>query len=336
MLKTGIMIATGFGAATCLILGATSAESQTILKFNSPAPPPSYLHKGVFEPWAQAIEKDAGGSIKIQMSYGGQLGNVAVAYDRLIDGVSDFAFILTGITGGRFKQQDVAALPFETRNSLEAALGLWGAYEKGVTADEYKQVKLLATWAFPNAAIHSQKPVNTIADLKGARLAINNAIIGGVAIALGASPVTLRPDDVYQALSRGTVDASIMPFTGMYTYKIYEVSKSHLDAPLGADAAAVIMNKQKFESLTAQARAAIEKHSGREFSRTLGIATQTQWQIGHNTVKERLTSLSPDEEARWKSAMTPITQKWAETTPDGQKVLETFRAEVRAVRTAKP
>ncbi len=329
MLKSGAL------TALCLTLTASPAAAQTVLKFNSPAPPPSYLHKGVFEPWAAAVEADSGGAVKIQMFYGGQLGNVAVAYDRVMDGVADIAFILTGITGGRFKQQDVAALPFETRNSLEAALGLWGAYEKGVTADEYKQVKLIATWAFPNAAIHSQKPVNSVADLKGARLSINNAIIGGVAVALGATPVTLRPDEVYQALNRGTVDASIMPFTGMYTYKLYEVSKVHLDVPLGADAAALIMNKQKYESLPAQARAAIDKHSGREFSRKLGLATQAQWQVGHDTVKERLTRLSPEEEARWKAILAPIAQKWAESAPDGVKVLEAFRAEVEAVRNGK-
>ncbi len=96
------------------------------------------------------------------------------------------------------------------------------------------------------------------------------------------------------------------------------------------------MNKQKYDGLPAQARAAIDKHSGQEFSRKFGIATQAQWQVGHDAVKERLTRLSPDEEARWKAAMAPMTQKWPETAPNGQKVLEAFRAEVQAVRATKP
>ncbi len=319
-------------ATMCLAFAAVPATAQTVLKLNSPAPPPSYLHKGVFEPWAAAVMADAGGTLKIEMSYGGQLGNWSVAYDRMIDGVSDIAFILTGLTGGRFKQEDVASLPFETRDSNEAAIGLWKIFEKGITADEFKQVKLLGTVAFPNAAIHSMKPINQLSDLKGNKYAVGNAILGGVVVALGATPVSLRPDEVYQAMSRGTVDGAVMPFTGMYTFKLHEVGKSHLDVPLGADAAALVMNKQSYDKLPPQARAAIDKHSGLSLTEKLGIATQGQWQVGYDTVKDRLTKLSPDEEKKWQAALAPIAQKWAEGAPNGLKVLEAFRAEVQALR----
>lgn len=329
------MLKASIGAALGLALISVAAQAQTVLKLNSPAPPPSYLHKGVFEPWAAAVEADAGGTIKFQMSYGGQLGNFGVAYDRMIDGVSDIAFILTGLTGGRFKQQDVAALPFETQNSNEAAVALWKLYEKGVTADEFKQVKLLGTWAFPNAAIHAMKPIATLADLKGNKFSVGNAILGSVIVALGSTPVSLRPDETYQALSRGTVEGAVMPFTGMYTFKLHEVAKSHLDVPLGADAAALVMNRQKYESLPPQARAAIDKHSGLLLTQKLGAATQEQWDLGYKTVKEKLNRLSPEEEKKWQAALAPIAQKWAEGAPNGAKVLEAFRAEVRALRAGK-
>jgi TRAP-type C4-dicarboxylate transport system substrate-binding protein len=311
---------------------AGPAAAQTVLKFNSPAPPPSYLHKGVFEPWAAAVMADAGGTLKIEMSYGGQLGNWSVAYDRMVDGVSDISFILTGLTGGRFKQQDVASLPFETRDSNEAAVGLWKLFEKGVTADEFKQVKLLGTVAFPNAAIHTMKPIAQLSDLKGNKYSVGNAILGSVIVALGATPVSLRPDETYQALSRGTVEGAVMPFTGMYTYKLHETAKSHLDVPLGADAAAMIMNKQAYDKLPPQARAAIDKHSGLALTEKLGQATQAQWQVGYDTVKDRLVTLSADEEKKWQAALAPLAQKWAEGAPNGARVLEAFRMQVQALR----
>ena len=319
-------------AAVCLAFAAAPAAAQTVIKLNSPAPPPSYLHKGVFEPWAAAVEADAGGTLKIEMSYGGQLGNWSVAYDRMLDGVSDIAFVLTGITGGRFKQQDVAALPFESRDSIEAAVGLWKLYEKGITADEFKQVKLLGTWAFPNAAIHSMKPIVQLSDIKGQKLAVGNAIVGSIVAALGASPVSLRPDENYQAISRGTVEGGVMPFTGMFTFKLHEVAKSHLDVPLGGDPAVLVMNRQVYDRLPAQARAAIDKHSGLTLTEKLGAATQAQWQVGYDTVKSRLTKLSPEQEKIWQAALAPIVQKWAASSPNGVKVLEAYRAEVQAIR----
>jgi len=326
------MLKTSLFAALCLVSAAAPAASQTVLKLNSPAPPPSYLHKGVFEPWAAAVMADSGGTLKIEMSYGGQLGNWSVAYDRMIDGVSDITFILTGLTGGRFKQQDVASLPFETRDSNEAAIGLWKLYEKGVTAEEFKQVKLLGTVAFPNASIHTMKPIAQLSDLKGNKYSVGNAILGSAIVALGATPVSLRPDETYQALSRGTVDGAVLPFTGMFTFKLHEIAKSHIDVPLGADAAAMIMNKQTYEKLPPQARAAIDKHSGLSLTEKLGQATQGQWQYGYDLVKDRLVTLAPDEEKKWQAALAPVAQKWAEGAPNGAKVLEAFRAEVQALR----
>jgi TRAP-type C4-dicarboxylate transport system substrate-binding protein len=61
--------------ALAVALAAPAAAQTITLKLNSPAPPRSYLHAGVFEPWVQAIERDSEGTLKIQMNYGGTLGN---------------------------------------------------------------------------------------------------------------------------------------------------------------------------------------------------------------------------------------------------------------------
>ena len=158
---------------------------QVVLKFNSPSPPRSYLHPNVFDHWVQAIETDSGGTLKIEKFYGGTLGNFGVTYDRVIDGVADIGWTLSALTGGRFKQQDVAALAFETRDANEPAVALWKIFEKGATAAEFAQVKQLGFWAFPNAALHSKEPIRSLDDLKGKKLTVSNAISARMAVLLG-------------------------------------------------------------------------------------------------------------------------------------------------------
>src|SRR5919206_336755 len=102
--------------ALVLVVAAAHAE-PIVLKFNSPAPPRSFLHDGAFTPWANAVTQDSGGTLKVETYFGGTLGNFGVTYDRVVDGVADIGFILTALTGGKFKQQDVAALPFESKSS---------------------------------------------------------------------------------------------------------------------------------------------------------------------------------------------------------------------------
>jgi TRAP-type transport system periplasmic protein len=320
------------GAAAALLIVAPATAETITLKLNSPAPPRSYLHKNVFEPWAKAVEKDSGGTLKIQLFYGGTLGNFGVTYDRVIDGVADVGFILTSMAGGKLKQEDVASLPFETETSTEAAVALWKLYERGITKAEFNQVKPLGIWVFPNAALHANKPVKTLDDVKGLKIIAGNVSAAKIATALGGTPVTFRPDQAYQAVSRGTVDAVLMPFTGMAVFKINEVTKYHLDEALGADAATLFMNKQKYDSLPPKAKAAIDKNSYLTLSRMLGAATTKEWLRTRAIVKNSVSKLSAAERERWHKALAPVADDWAKSTPGGEKVLAAFREEVAAER----
>jgi TRAP-type C4-dicarboxylate transport system substrate-binding protein len=323
------------GAAAAVLIAAPLTAEPITLKLNSPAPPRSYLHGGVFEPWAKAVEVDSGGTLKIQMFYGGTLGHFGVNYDRVVDGVADIGFILTAMAGGKLKQQDVASLPFEARNSIEAAVALWTMYQKGVTAPEFNQVKPLGIWVFPNAALHTKDPVKTLEDVKGRKLVASNLIAGKIATSLGATPLTFRPDEAYQAISRGTADGGLMPFTGMAVFKINEVAKHHLDAALGSDSALLFMNKQSYDKLPPQAKAAIDKHSYRSLSQRLGEKTTEEWARTRDIVKDRVVILDPAEEKRWQEALAPIAKEWAVNTPGGAQALEAFRREIAAFRTGR-
>jgi TRAP-type C4-dicarboxylate transport system substrate-binding protein len=323
------------GAAAAVLIAAPVAAQTVTLKLNSPAPPRSYLHGGVFGPWAKAVEADSGGTLKIELFYGGTLGGFPVTYDRVIDGVADIGFILTSMAGGKLKQQDVASLPYETDTSTEAAVALWNLFEKGVTAPEFSQIKPLGIWVFPNAALHSNKPVKTLDDVKGLKIIAGNLSAAKIATALGGTPVTFRPDQAYQAVSRGTVDAVLMPFTGMAVFKVNEVTKYHLDEALGSDSALFFMNKQKYASLPAKAKAAIDKHSYITLARKLGQKTTEEWLRTRNIVKDSVTKLSDAERKRWHEALAPVAKEWAKATPGGDKVLNAFRAEVAAERARK-
>jgi TRAP-type C4-dicarboxylate transport system substrate-binding protein len=118
----------------------------------------------------------------------------------------------------------------------------------------------------------------------------------------------------------------------MLVFKINEVTKHHLDEALGSDSATLFMNKQKYESLPPKAKAAIDKNSYLDLSRKLGAATTAEWERCRNVVKDSVTVLSPAEEARWRKALEPLASEWAKTTPNGEKVLAAFRAEVATQR----
>jgi TRAP-type C4-dicarboxylate transport system substrate-binding protein len=314
------------------IAAAPVSAQQVTLKFNSPSPPRSYLHPNVFDPWVEAIEKDSGGTVKIEKFYGGTLGNFGVTYDRVVDGVADIGWTLSSLAGGRLKQQSVAALAFETQDANEPAIALWRSFEKGVTAGELAQVKLRGVFSFPNAALHTKEPIRSLTDLKGKKITVSNPISAKMVVLLGATPVTMRPDEAYQAVSRGVADGALMPFNGMETFKLHEVARQHLDVALGGEPSIIFMNKGSYDKLPPQAKTAFDKNSGLALSQRAGVETQKEWERARNNVKETVSTLSADQEKQWKAAVAPATQEWAQSVPDGNKVLEAFRAEVKAMR----
>ena len=264
------------------------------------------------------VTADSGGTLKIQTFYGGTLGSFANTYDRVVDEVVDIGFILTAFAAGKFRRQEVAALPFEAETAILASNALWSLYQKGATAVEFDAVKPLGLWTFPNAAIHSREPIKTLDDFRGKKLVASNAIAAKIVTALGATPISFRPDEAYTAIQRGTVDGAVMPFTGMETFKLHEVTRHHLDVALGSDPALLMINRKRYDALPAQAKAAIDKHSNAGLSRTFGQKTQEQWQKSRDVVRERVTTLSPSRRPSGRSVSRrsqPIGRKALPTAP---------------------
>src|SRR5262249_57720363 len=114
--------------------------------------------------------------------------------------------------------------------------------EKGGPAKELAAVKPLGLWPSPTAAFPPREPIRTLDDFKGKKLIASNAIAAKIVAALGATPISFRPDEAYTAIQRGTTEGAIMPFTGMETFKLHEITRHHLDVALGSDPAMLFIN----------------------------------------------------------------------------------------------
>jgi TRAP-type C4-dicarboxylate transport system substrate-binding protein len=309
-----------------------AAQEPIVLKFASPAPVRSYLHSDIFGPWAEQVTKDSQGTLKFETFFGGQLGNFGVMYDRTVDGVADIGFIVASFTAGKFRMHEVAALPFESRNSVEASTALWHLYEKGITSAEFSEVRPIAIWVFANAAIHSRDPIRSVADMKGKKITVGNSATGKIVATLGAAPIVFRPDELYQVLQRGTADGSLINYSAVGTFKLGEVVKYHVDLPLGGDPAMLIMNRRKYDSLPPQARAAIDKNSYLALSQKTARRTEEDWEMNRNAVKDRIVPMSAQEQDNWRKALAPVAAEWSKEVPNGARVLAAFREDIKAYK----
>ncbi len=313
---------------------ARAAEPVT-LKFAFPGPITAYLNTKGMTPWIRAVEKASDGTLKIKLFTGPTLGTFRNMYERTLSGVAQVSFGIFGPFAAQFPRTQVADLPFLSTDTKISSVALWRLYAKGLLNPEFDKVKVLALFNFPNSALHTNEPVKTIADLKGIKLAVSSRTAAEVAAALGASPVTLTPTEVYQGLSRGVANGVVIAWTAVRTWKLYEVTKDHINAPLGEAPAFVFMNKTAFARLPAKAKEAVDRHSGEPFSEKLGSANEAADRAESRTVAampgQSVRRLSAAQYKIWKARVQPVIDTWVRHAPDGAKILAAYRDEIAKI-----
>ena len=152
--------------AASVPISARAAEPVT-LKFAFPAPFNSYVNLEGMTPWIKRVEKASDGTLKIKIFAGTTLATGRNVYDRTLANVAQFSFGIFGPFAAQFPRTQVADLPFLSDNAKISSVALWRVYAKGLLAPEYKRIKVLALFNFPSAVLNTNKPVKTLADVKG-------------------------------------------------------------------------------------------------------------------------------------------------------------------------
>jgi TRAP-type C4-dicarboxylate transport system substrate-binding protein len=100
-------------------------------------------------------------------------------------------------------------------------------------------------------------------DLAGLKIRVAGATAGQVAEALGATPVQMPINQVYNALQTGLIDGVFTGSSTLDDFKLDEVASSFtLGAPLGRLSFFAVMNEGAYNGLSDDARAALDAASG--------------------------------------------------------------------------
>ncbi len=308
------LVALSFGAGS-----AFASTDVVVLKLAHFWPGNSHFNKDIVEPWCAKISKDSGGKLKCQIYPSMQLGGTPQQlFTQVRDGVADLAWTLPSYQAGMFTKTEVFELPFMTKHPETASQAMWDYVQKNAL-DEFKGVKLLATHTHDGSHLHfGKKQVKTMEDLKGLKIRATSRIDAKILAALGAIPVQMPMPAVPEAISKGVVDGTSLPWEISTAFKIQEICKTHTETPpnqakRGNAIFVLAMNQAKYNGLPPNLKKVIDQNSGRETSRWVGMV----WDGGtaparkiavdrHNTINV----LSEAEYLRWEKATEPVTTEW--------------------------
>jgi len=307
--------------AAGLLCSAWAAQAQTItLKVHHFLGPQSIQHTTMLKTWCDNIAKDSNNRLNCQIYPAMQLGGTPPQlFDQAKDGVADVVWTVAGYSAGRFARSQVFELPFMMTNAGATSRAAWDFAQK-YAQEEYKDVKLLAVHVHgPGVIFSKSKAVAKIEDLKGMKVRGPTATVTKMLGMMGATPVGMPVPAVPEALSKGVIDAAVIPFEVAPGLKVHELTKFSTETEKTSPALyttvfVVPMNKAKYESLPADLKAVIDKNSGREFSAFLGSTQEgndvPSRKIFAETAGYTMTTLPPAELERWKKATSMLDDEW--------------------------
>jgi len=333
--RSAIVAMAALGAST--LAGSALAQQTVTLRLHQFLPPSATIPARAVAPWAKKIETESGGRIKVQLFHSMSMGGTPPQlFDQARNGVVDLTWTVLGYTPGRFNKSEVFELPFMS-GQAEPASRAFHEYVEKFAADEFKDVKLLAAHTHGPGLFHTKEPVTGLESLRGMKVRGGSRVISNMLAKLGATPVGMPVPAVTDALTKGTIAGTTIPWEVTPSLKIAELVKNHTTfaGPTGlfTQTFALVMNRASYDKLPADLKAVIDKNSGVETAAFFGRAMDDGDKAGLEVAKKagnNIVTLDAAETQRWQTAAKAVEADWVKEVQgkniDGAKLVSEARA----------
>ena len=159
--------------------------------------------------WADRIYEESNGTIKITVYPSDTLGASNTFLDMLDTGVTDLQWASTVFCPDQFYYLDAFYLPMIGISSCGAGMNaFWDVYEQypQVFEEEFKDYMPLIMYSSGAGVIGSNEPIHSVEDTKGLVLRTAGGTCTDLCEAIGSSPVSMGPGDVYTSMEKNVVD----------------------------------------------------------------------------------------------------------------------------------
>ncbi|WP_127519774.1 DctP family TRAP transporter solute-binding subunit [Mesorhizobium sp. Z1-4] len=251
-LALGLLAGTLFGASI-----ASTAMADAVLKFGhdtkaDPYDNPAHACAAVF---ANIVEADTNGSIKVEIFPTAQLGTATEHVQLVRDGVIQATLSSTGPLASYYPRIDVLNLPFAFDSNAATYEVFDGPFGEALASDIEDTLGDVVVLGFPDtggffAVTNSRRKIEKLADFENVRIRTMTLPSHQTIVqALGAEAYPLPWGEVYSALQTKVIDGQMNPipiiaFSNFSEVQQYLTLTNHLFSPY-----TFILNKSFWDGL---------------------------------------------------------------------------------------
>jgi len=314
------------GAAFALMAtgGAALAQDEKVtIKFAMAVPPTHYSAVNGAQFFMDRAVELSEGRIEFEWYPAQQLGKAKDMLTLVQTGVVDMADVVPSYTPEKLPLTSVSELPSQATTSCGGTEVLYQLAQEGEFLGENEFGKqgvrslMIATFV-PYKILTKSVEVKTASDLNGVKLRASGGATEMSARALGAAPVRLAGPEVYQAITRGTIDGAIWPLLSLAPFDLTEeINFALTDPSIGTVSTTYIMSDSSWEKLPEDLQKIVTQ-AGYEASKNF-----CNYMDDNETAElQRLSHITPtqingDERVKWDKILAQVKNDWAQRL-DGQ------------------
>ncbi len=294
--------------------------AEVILRLHQMLPAQALIPSKVLAPWAEQIEAESNGRIKVKLYHSMELGGKpADLIDQVSEGGVDITHTLLSYSRERFPRAEVFELPFMVTNATATSMAFQNYFETYIRGgDSFKDLHVLAVHTHgPGVLSTSEKKVHKLEDLRRLRLRGPSRVVNGVLMSLGARPVQSPLTEIPKALREGSIDGTVLPFEVFPVLKIEQGLPYHTefsgDYGLYTSTFVFAMNEKRYQALPADLQRIIDRNSGIDLARKFGQAADWGDKVGRELALKDdhgTFMLSEAETSLAKQASEPVIEEW--------------------------
>lgn len=271
----------------------------------------------VEQDFAAKIEERSGGRVAINIVYSGGLGQGNELLPLAGKGAVDLAAIVPGYYADQLPFARLLQTPFVFNSPSQAIDVAQKSYkELPVFAEELQRLGVRRLFHQPLGSYYMTGKTDackSLDGLSGKKVRTFGADLPKMMSAVGATPVTVGTGDLYEALSRGTLDYSFLNLGNVEAFRLDEVGKFDCGPALSMAGHLVVIGERTWARLPEDIQAIILEEAEIAQAAYVDLINKSEAAAAERMTESGSTiiELTPEQMAEWKAKTPDLMAGWA-------------------------
>jgi TRAP-type C4-dicarboxylate transport system substrate-binding protein len=320
-----------------VLLPFSAAATPISLKLSFFTSDRSFSYLSAVKPFVDAVNSEAKGRLEIQVYFSGALGNdQSKTAQSVLDGTADIAFVVIGLQPpDLFADRALMEMPGLFLDAREGSLVMTRLAAANALKG-YDKFHVIGAYGGDPETFHTRPPVAALKDLKGLRIGTNNPMQGAALEKLGMHPVILPVSEFANGVAQNKLDGVAKSVSILFDFGITRLVTHHYMLRASVLPMALLMNRQKFDTLPTDCRDIIGKYSGEwaaaRFIEVYDSVEKAAIEKLTSNPRREVISPTPGDLGTAKAVFNSVIAAVAERSPNNRALLGMIDAELSKIR----